>query len=157
MKPLHAGWPTWPFRCRRTSMSSGVHDACVPKRLGPRGAGPPPPTRSSPGGPSLTRPELVPDFARRLAARLGLPFAACVVKTIANQPQKEMRNSFQQARNLDGVFVVDRAQLLAGPVLLVDDMVDSRWTFTVTGALLRRAGAPAVFPLALALNSPRQD
>jgi ATP-dependent DNA helicase RecQ len=35
-------------------------------------------------------------------------------------------------------------------VLLVDDLVDSRWTVTVAGAVLRRAGAPWVLPFALA-------
>ena len=99
----------------------------------------------------------MPDFARRLADRLGLPFAACIAKAAANRPQQELRNSFQQARNLDGVFAVDREQMPAGPVLLVDDTVDSRWTLTVIGALLRQAGCPAVFPLALALNALRQD
>jgi ATP-dependent DNA helicase RecQ len=38
----------------------------------------------------------------------------------------------------------------AGPVLLVDDLVDSRWTMTVAGRELRRAGAEAVLPFALA-------
>ena len=38
-----------------------------------------------------------------------------------------------------------------GPVLLVDDLVDSGWTMTVAARLLRQAGAPAVLPLALAL------
>jgi ATP-dependent DNA helicase RecQ len=37
-----------------------------------------------------------------------------------------------------------------GPVLLVDDMVDSAWTMTLATALLRQAGTPAVFPFALA-------
>ncbi|MCJ1713639.1 ATP-dependent DNA helicase RecQ [Curtobacterium sp. VKM Ac-2922] len=37
-----------------------------------------------------------------------------------------------------------------GPVLLVDDLVDSRWTMTVAGRELRRAGAAAVLPFALA-------
>ena len=37
-----------------------------------------------------------------------------------------------------------------GPCLLVDDMVDSRWTFTVAAWLLREHGAGPVFPLALA-------
>jgi len=105
--------------------------------------------------PSLTKPELVPDFAVRLASRLGIPFVDCVKKTKQNRPQKEMQNSFQQARNLDGVFEVDDTKIPAGPVLLLDDMVDSRWTFTVIAALLRQAGCPAVFPLALALNSIR--
>ena len=36
-------------------------------------------------------------------------------------------------------------------VLLVDDLADSRWTMTVAGRELRRAGAPAVLPFALAL------
>ena len=39
---------------------------------------------------------------------------------------------------------------LSGPVLLVDDLVDSRWTMTVAGRLLKRAGARAVLPFALA-------
>ncbi|WP_218184622.1 RecQ family ATP-dependent DNA helicase [Nigerium massiliense] len=40
---------------------------------------------------------------------------------------------------------------LDGPVLLVDDLIDSRWTMTVAAAELRRAGAPAVLPFALAM------
>ncbi len=107
--------------------------------------------------PSLTHPELVPDFARRLSAALDLPFSPCVSKICQNKPQKHMQNSFQQAKNLDGVLAVEPGETLEGPVLLLDDMVDSRWTFTVAGALLRLAGCPAVLPLALALNSPRID
>ena len=37
-----------------------------------------------------------------------------------------------------------------GPVLLVDDVIDSGWTMTVAARLLRRAGAGAVLPFALA-------
>ena len=107
--------------------------------------------------PSLTHQNLVPDFAKRLAGRLGLPFSASLRKVRPNEQQKSMHNSFKQAKNLDGAFEVDKAAMLAGPVLLVDDMVDSRWTFTVVGALLRLTGCPAVVPLALALNSPRSD
>ncbi|MBI3985801.1 MAG: RecQ family ATP-dependent DNA helicase [Lentisphaerae bacterium] len=107
--------------------------------------------------PSLNRPELVPDFARRLASALGLPFQPCIRKMKANPPQKEMQNSFQQARNLDGIFVADPAAVPGGPCLLVDDITDSGWTFTVASAVLRQAGCAAVFPVALALNSPRMD
>ena len=35
------------------------------------------------------------------------------------------------------------------PVLLVDDMVDSRWTFTVAAWLLRTNGSGEVWPVAL--------
>jgi len=103
--------------------------------------------------PSLTRPELVPDFTQRLADRLGLPFSSCLKKVRQNAPQKQMQNSFQQVKNLDGVFSVDADKVLGGSVLLVDDMVNSRWTFTVASALLRSAGCPTVLPLALSLNS----
>lgn len=107
--------------------------------------------------PSDRHPELVPDFAKRLAKALELPFSPCVKKVKMNREQKFMENSFQQARNLDGVFEIDSKSLMSRPCLLVDDVVDSRWTFTVITALLRKAGCEAVYPLALALNSPRMD
>jgi ATP-dependent DNA helicase RecQ len=106
--------------------------------------------------PSHKRPRLVPDFAERLAVALDLPFAPCIEKTRDNPPQKEMANSYQQAKNLDGVFQVNH-HCKEGPCLLIDDMIDSGWTFTVAAALLRQAGCRAVFPLALALKSPRMD
>ena len=100
--------------------------------------------------PSTRHPTLVPEFAKHLAARLGIPFRPAVKKVEEHQPQKEMENSAQQVRNLDGVFGVDDVQLQRTPVLLVDDIVDSGWTLTVVGALLRKAGCPAVFPVVLA-------
>lgn len=106
--------------------------------------------------PSLNHPELVPDFAARLAGALGLPFVPCIEKARANRQQKEMENSFQQVKNLDGVFTITD-QCLNGECLLIDDMVDSGWTFTVASALLRQTGCSAVYPMALALNSPRMD
>lgn len=99
--------------------------------------------------PSRSHPELVPDFSRCLAARLGLPFHPVIVKVRDNEPQKHQQNSYHQCRNLDGVFGIEGAPD-PGPVLLVDDMVDSGWTLTVAAALLRRAGAGPVWPLALA-------
>ena len=107
--------------------------------------------------PSINHPNLVSDFSERLAKKLNLPFSPCIIKVKDNPQQKTMENSFQQARNLDGVFQVNLEQKEYSPCLLIDDMVDSRWTFTVVSALLRQTGFLAVFPLALALNSPRMD
>lgn len=107
--------------------------------------------------PSLQHPELLPDFAQRLAQKLDIPFVNKITKVRHNAPQKEMHNSFQQARNLDGVFALGIPPKGYAPCLLVDDMVDSRWTFTILAALLRQVGCAAVYPLALALNSPRMD
>jgi ATP-dependent DNA helicase RecQ len=100
--------------------------------------------------------KLVPDFAARLADALSLPFIPCIEKAFANRQQKEMENSYQQVRNLDGVFnITDQCQ--DGECLLIDDMIDSGWTFTVASALLSQAGCSAIYPMALALNSPRMD
>ena len=99
--------------------------------------------------PSLTHPRLVPDLAEAVARVLGLPAVEAVVKTRPTQPQKTMENSAQQLANLEGAFSVV-APLPAGPALLVDDLVDSRWTMTYVGSLLRQAGCEAVLPLALA-------
>ena len=106
--------------------------------------------------PSRNHPKLVPDFTARLAAALSLPFVPCIEKVQANKQQKEMENSYQQARNLDGVFNITD-QCFKGKCLLVDDMIDSGWTFTIASALLRQAGCSAVYPMALALNTPRMD
>ena len=100
--------------------------------------------------PSLRRPDLVPIFARRLAAVLGLPCIDALAKVEERPPQKEMQNSAQQVLNLDGAFAVIDGSVQPGPVILVDDMVDSRWTFTVGAWLLRNTGCEAVFPVALA-------
>ena len=107
--------------------------------------------------PSLNHPDLVPDFAQRLAVALNLPFVPCIKKIRKNRQQKFMENSFQQAQNLDGVFNINLEPKVYSPCLLIDEMVDSRWTFTVASALLRQVGCTAVYPLALALNSPRMD
>jgi ATP-dependent DNA helicase RecQ len=40
-----------------------------------------------------------------------------------------------------------------GPILLIDDRVDTGWTMTVAARLLRQAGADAVLPFALALEA----
>ncbi|MFL5734525.1 MAG: RecQ family ATP-dependent DNA helicase [Chloroflexia bacterium] len=103
--------------------------------------------------PAQSHPELMPDFAARLARLLGLPFVPCVRRVRPSRPQKEMENSYQQAHNLDGAFRVPPGQPHPGPVLLLDDTVDSRWTFTLVAALLRQSGSGPVYPLALADTS----
>ena len=99
--------------------------------------------------PSTTSPDLVPDFARRLGALLGLEVRDVVRRVRESAPQKEMENSAQQFRNAYGAFEVVMP-LPATPVLLIDDMVDSRWTLTCVGVALREAGSGPVFPFVLA-------
>jgi ATP-dependent DNA helicase RecQ len=142
-----AGWGTTVRRGKyeQGELSAQLVEAC--RRLVDEWSPEPTPTWVT-CVPSRRHPTLVPDFARRLAAALGLPFEPILVKTEDRPEQKHMENSAQQARNLDGSLEVD-GDLSGEPVLLVDDMVDSGWTLTVAAWLLRSHGSGEVWPLAL--------
>ncbi len=103
--------------------------------------------------PSNRHPDLVPDFARRLASALDLPFLA-VLRAASDRPeQKKMQNSAHQAANLDGGFELTGAPWPSGPVFLVDDIVDSRWTLTIAAWLLLANDSGPVFPVVLSNSS----
>ena len=59
-----------------------------------------------------------------------------------------MENSTYQALNVFQSLAVCN-ELPIGPALLVDDIVDSRWTMAVAAYLLRSHGSGEVFPLSL--------
>src|SRR4051812_17317844 len=107
--------------------------------------------------PSLRRPTLIPDFAARLAQALNLPFVQALQKRHETPPQKTMENSAQQMANVVDVFEVIPGSIVPRPVLLVDDLVDSRWTFTECAFVLRAAGSGPVFPVALATTTGAGD
>lgn len=98
--------------------------------------------------PSRDKAGSVGDFAVRLGARLALPVREAVARAGTNRPQAEMENSAQQFTNVHGAFEVAEAD--AEPVLLIDDIHDSKWTLTVVGAALREAGSGPVYPFTLA-------
>ncbi|MBK5288193.1 MAG: RecQ family ATP-dependent DNA helicase [Acidimicrobiia bacterium] len=99
--------------------------------------------------PSRRAPTLVASLAERVAEGLRLPYRATLDQIRDTEPQARMENSAQQHRNVLDAFAVV-GPVPTGAVLLVDDIVDSRWTLTEAGAMLRGAGAEAVIPLALA-------
>ena len=105
--------------------------------------------------PSL-RSDLVKDFTLRLASSLKLEFVDALEKTEAKQ-QKEMENSAHQCANAYTSFWVKDGVRIPKNILLVDDVVDSKWTFTVCGYRLMEAGAEKVYPFALADSSNRED
>lgn len=116
----------------------------------------PPPTWVT-AVPSLRRPALVPDFAQRLAAALALPYLEALGRRRESAEQKTMQNSAQQLLNVVDAIAVRRDRVQPGPVLLVDDIVDSGWTLASCGARLRRAGACMVYPFALAAMPPGKN
>ncbi|MGC0141635.1 RecQ family ATP-dependent DNA helicase [Pseudactinotalea sp. Z1732] len=105
--------------------------------------------------PSRTRPVLIDSVARHIGDRGRLPVLGTLELVDGGPTGGPGGNSaFRLAGVWDrfGVGADLRAHLadLHGPVLLVDDLVDSRWTVTVASRELRLAGAEAVLPLALA-------
>ena len=105
--------------------------------------------------PSSARRGLVDAFARSLADLLGLPYVDALTVLAGAERQKAMQNSAQQLRNAHLKLDIDGSVVLPGPVLLVDDIVDSGWTVTVAGWLLRTHGSGPVHPFALAVASAR--
>lgn len=105
---------------------------------------------------SHRRPGLVHDTAQRIAAVGRLPYLGVVEAADPNRREAPRGNSAQRLLQVHDAFRIPEQLAAAvrdnqGPVLLVDDIVDSGWTMTVAARLLRRAGVPAVLPLALAL------
>ncbi|HEU5081697.1 MAG TPA: RecQ family ATP-dependent DNA helicase [Acidimicrobiales bacterium] len=94
----------------------------------------------------------------RLSSGLGqlgkLPVHPALARVAEGGYQADQANSAHQVANVWGRLAVDGAALppaplLDGPVLLVDDECDSRWTLTVAAHLLHEAGAGPVLPLVL--------
>lgn len=100
--------------------------------------------------PSL-RSDLVRNFTKKLAKVLCIEFVDCLVKSRA-EPQKSMQNSSFQCRNAWNSFSVADCEIPL-KLILVDDIIDSKWTITVCGYKLMQNGAQFVFPFALADSS----
>ncbi|MGX1880328.1 RecQ family ATP-dependent DNA helicase [Streptomyces sp. NPDC055287] len=108
---------------------------------------------------SRTRPELIHTLGTKIAEIGRMPLLGTLEYTAAAQVTAPQRsNSAQRLRALEGAFTVppQLASALAGaegPVLVVDDFTETGWTLAVAARLLRQAGAQAVLPLVLAVQS----
>ncbi len=100
--------------------------------------------------PSL-RSDIVKNFTIKLAKKLKIEFIDCLIKSRA-EPQKIMQNSAFQCRNAWNSFSVADVKV-PSKLILVDDIIDSKWTMTVCGYKLMQNGAQLVFPFALADSS----
>jgi ATP-dependent DNA helicase RecQ len=106
--------------------------------------------------PSHRHPLLVPEFGRALAKALEIPFYE-VFQRVSNPPeQKSMENSLFQSNNVLNSLKV-KEKIPSMPVLLIDDIVDSRWTLTMAGYLLQQNGSGLVFPFTLAKATGRRN
>jgi len=107
--------------------------------------------------PSRTRPQLITSLGGRIAAIGRLPLLGSLRYTGAGPGPRQ----FNSPQRLQAVWrelalpgpARDAVAGAGGPVLVIDDQIDSGWTMTVAAKLLREAGAPAVLPLVLAVNA----
>ena len=107
--------------------------------------------------PSRTRPGLIAGLGRRIAETGRLPYAGALSYTGTGPPGRQ-HNSAQRLRAVwEALTIPDplRAAVteLGGPVLVVDDRIESGWTMTVAARLLREAGATAVLPFVLTVTT----
>jgi ATP-dependent DNA helicase RecQ len=97
---------------------------------------------------SRTRPHQLDHLARRIAEIGRLPLLGTLDP--AGPRPGEHANSAQRLAAVWPAFEAPTFTLPGGPILLVDDVIDSGWTATVAARILRQAGASAVLPFALA-------
>lgn len=87
--------------------------------------------------PSNRKPQLVPEFAQRLANTLQCQYVHIFAKKPNEPKQKSLLNSHLQEKNIrDHLFIQNAVDIDNQNILLVDDFVDSKWTFTVATELL---------------------
>jgi ATP-dependent DNA helicase RecQ len=108
--------------------------------------------------PSRRRPQLVSSLAAGIGELGRLPYLGALDLVDGGPVGEPGGNSAFRLANTWGRLGLgddlrSRLSGIPGPLLLVDDVADSRWTLTVAGALLREAGSPAVLPLVLALEA----
>nr|WP_029289291.1 DEAD/DEAH box helicase [Cellulomonas sp. HZM] len=103
--------------------------------------------------PSRRHPLLVDSLARGIADIGRLPYLGALGVHGDGPTGGPGGNSAFRLAGVWDRFGASGLDLPRAPVLLVDDLADSRWTFTVAARELRRAGAPAVLPFVLALRA----
>jgi ATP-dependent DNA helicase RecQ len=100
--------------------------------------------------PSRSRPLLVSSLATRLAEVGRLPLLG-TLERVRDDAGRGGSNSAQRLLGVHGSFALPPdLKLDDGPILLVDDRIDTGWTMTEATRVLREGGAGHVLPLALA-------
>ena len=123
--------PAWPTRC--------AAPACAPAWVA--------------AVPSAALGDLLDRSRRRWPPSSAARRSPLVARTGKRPPQREMANAVQQAANVRGAFAVAQAPPPGSAGVLLDDRRSSGWTLAMVGGQLRRAGAGAVVPVALATIS----
>ena len=101
--------------------------------------------------PSRTRPQLIASLGERIAEIGRLPWLGSLAYA---GPGPGGSGQFNSPQRLQAVWrelqvpgpLADAVASLGGPVLVIDDRIDSGWTMTVAARLIRQAGHPVCCP-----------
>jgi ATP-dependent DNA helicase RecQ len=97
--------------------------------------------------PSTRNPRLVQSLASTIASGIGVPLVEAI--TLAGPPPgPDLSPAARACAQAGRISLVAGESVPEGPVLLVDETWRSGWTATLSGALLREAGARSVTPFA---------
>ena len=107
--------------------------------------------------PSRARPHLVTSLAQGIAQIGRLRYLGALDLVDGGPVGEPGGNSAFRLANVwerlaVGPALAEALAGIRGPVLLVDDLVSSRWTMTEAARAVRLAGAPEVMPLVLAID-----
>jgi ATP-dependent DNA helicase RecQ len=117
--------------------------------------------------PSRSRPQLIASLGERIAEIGRLPLLGSLSydgsgpRGEHSPGQAPAAQQFNSPQRLQAIWrelrlpgpLASAVASLDGPVLIIDDRIDSGWTMTVAARLLREAGAPRVLPLVLAATT----
>jgi ATP-dependent DNA helicase RecQ len=116
--------------------------------------------------PSRTRPQLIASLGERIAEIGRLPLLGSLSYDGSgprgeHSPGQAPAQQFNSPQRLQAIWrelrlpgpLAGAVASLGGPVLVIDDRIESGWTMTVAARLLREAGAPRVLPLVLAATT----
>jgi ATP-dependent DNA helicase RecQ len=101
---------------------------------------------------SERHPLLIESLVARLAELGRLTNLGSLDYAVERRPVTAANSAYRVAA-LDGSWEMPDLSDLGGPLLLVDDLIDSGWTMTMAARVLRQAGAPEVLPFAIAAVS----
>ncbi len=94
-------------------------------------------------------------LCRDISSIIGIQFVELLEKK-ESLHQKEMENSYFQCINAKENYNVKNSDKLIEKIVLIDDIVDSKWTLTWCGYYLMQSGIKEVYPFAISDSSNRR-
>ena len=100
--------------------------------------------------------DLIKKLAYKIADELEITCLELLIKK-NGEHQKNMENSYFQSQNAKNSYIIKENNIEIDKIILLDDMVDSKWTLTWCGYYLMEQGIEKVYPFVLSNSSNRSE